>query len=122
MPSMPFSDWRMMFIPGGMKLATSVGMPIPRLTYIPSRSSRAVRAAICSRVSGGMSGAPLADGALFDRLLEGRALDDPLHVDAGGVDLVRVQRPRLDQLFDLGDRDAPGRRHHGVEVARRLSI
>jgi hypothetical protein len=30
-------------------------MPIPRFTYIPSRSSRAARWAICSRVNGGMT-------------------------------------------------------------------
>src|SRR3954452_13024486 len=89
-PSIPFSDWRITSIPLGMKFATSVGMPIPRFTYIPSRSSLAARAAICSLVSG-MSVAPLADRALLDRLLVGGALHDPLHEDAGRVHLVRVE-------------------------------
>ena len=43
MPSSPFSDCRTMSVPAGTKFATSVGIPIPRLTYIPSRSSRAAR-------------------------------------------------------------------------------
>jgi hypothetical protein len=43
MPSSPFSDCSTMCVPAWMKLATSVGMPIPRLTYIPSDSSRAAR-------------------------------------------------------------------------------
>ncbi len=33
MPSRPFSDWSVTFMPAGMKLATSVGMPMPRLTW-----------------------------------------------------------------------------------------
>ena len=32
MPSRPFSDCSVTLMPGGMKLATSVGMPMPRLT------------------------------------------------------------------------------------------
>ena len=31
--------------------------------------------------------------------------DDPLHVDARGVDLVGIERARLDELLDLGDGD-----------------
>ncbi len=45
MPSRPFSDCSTMSVPAGMKFATSVGMPMPRLTYIPSGSSRAARLA-----------------------------------------------------------------------------
>ena len=32
MPSMPFSDCRMTFMPAGMKFATNVGIPMPRFT------------------------------------------------------------------------------------------
>ena len=32
MPSMPFSLWSWIRMPGGMWFATSVGMPMPRLT------------------------------------------------------------------------------------------
>ena len=32
MPSRPFSECRVMWMPGGMWFATSVGMPMPRLT------------------------------------------------------------------------------------------
>src|SRR5882672_1642885 len=101
MPSIPFSDCRTMCVPAGTKFATSVGMPIPRFTYIPSDSSRAARWAIWSRVSGGMAGAPFADGSLLYGLFVTRADDDALDVDARRVDLVRVQRARLDQVLDL---------------------
>src|SRR3954447_26264126 len=97
MPSIPFSDCRMMCVPRGTKFATSVGIPIPRFTYIPSASSRAARWAIWSLVSGGMSGAPLADGALLDGLFVGREGHDALHVDARRVVLVGLELPRLDQ-------------------------
>ena len=33
-----------------------------------------------------------------------RALEDALHEDAGRVDLIGIERPRLDELLDLGDR------------------
>ncbi len=39
MPSSPFSDWSQTCIPSGMWLATRVGIPIPRFTTKPSRSS-----------------------------------------------------------------------------------
>ena len=55
------------------------------------------------------SGAPLAHGALLDRLLVLGALDDALHEDAGRVHLVGVELARLDQLLDLGDGDLAGR-------------
>src|SRR3954453_1427725 len=42
-PMRPFSDWKKTWIPFGTKLATRVGMPMPRLTSMPSRSSRAMR-------------------------------------------------------------------------------
>jgi hypothetical protein len=48
---MPFSDWRITSIPAGMWFAISVGMPIPRLTVNPSRSSRTARRMIPSRSS-----------------------------------------------------------------------
>src|ERR1019366_2427475 len=51
MPRMPFSDWRMTSMPFGMKFETSVGMPMPRFTYIPSLSSLAARRMMPSRSS-----------------------------------------------------------------------
>ena len=46
MPRIPFSLCRVTLMPDGMWLATSVGMPMPRFTYQPSRNSRAIRFAI----------------------------------------------------------------------------
>ena len=40
----------------------------------------------------------------LDAFLVGRGFDDPVHADAGHVDVVRVQLPVLDYLFHLGDR------------------
>ena len=45
-PISPFSDWKKTWMPAGTKLATWVGMPMPRLTSIPGLSSRAMRRAI----------------------------------------------------------------------------
>ena len=60
--------------------------------------------------------------ALLDALLVARALEDVLHEDAGRDDVVGIERARLDQVLDLGDRDARGRRHHRIEVARRPPV
>ena len=49
MPSSPFSLCSSIFMPAGMKLLASVGMPMPRLTYMPSANSRAARRAMRSR-------------------------------------------------------------------------
>src|SRR4051794_6146719 len=54
-PRIPFSDCSTTCTPSGRWFGMSVGRPMPRLTYEPSASSRAARAAIWSRVSG-MSG------------------------------------------------------------------
>src|SRR3954471_13055599 len=86
---------------------------MPRLTYTPSRSSCAARAAICSRVSG-ISALP--HGALLDGLLVARALEDPLHVNGGDVDLVAFELADFDQVLDLRDGDARGGAHHRAEV------
>src|SRR5688572_10194152 len=92
-----------------------VGMPMPRFTYWPSSSSIATRAASCSLVSA-MSCLPY--GAAFDPLLGAVHGDDALHEHPGCVHECRVQLAGLDQLLDLGDRDAAGGGAEGVEVAR----
>ena len=48
MPMIPFSDWKNARTPGGRKLATVAGRPMPRLTRSPARSSRATRRAMIS--------------------------------------------------------------------------
>src|SRR5262245_22719669 len=45
-PIRPFSDWKNTVMPAGTKLATMVGMPMPRLTSMPDRSSCAIRLAM----------------------------------------------------------------------------
>src|SRR4051794_21340798 len=94
----------------------SVGMPMPRLTYWPSSSSSATRAASCSLVSA-MS-ARLPYGAAFDPLLGVADGDDPLHEPTGRVDLVGLELARLDEVLDLGDGDPSGGGTERVEVAR----
>src|SRR5215203_3682692 len=101
---------------------------MPRLTYWPSRSSWAARAAICSRVSAISALPPLAagsrsHGAPLDPLLDVRPdPDHPLDEDAGRVDLLGPDLPDVDHLLDLGDRDPPGRGAQRVEVARALAV
>src|SRR5918995_4338371 len=101
---------------------------MPRFTYEPSSSSAAARAAICSRVSGisglhllalGLVGLAGLHRTLLDPLLDVLANgNDALDVDAGQVDLVRIQLTRLDQLLDLRDGDPAGHRGQRVEVPR----
>src|SRR3954453_9639105 len=68
---MPFSECSTTCTPWGTKFGTKVGMPMPRLTYWPSSSSSATRAASSSRVSAMGSGLLVA-GALGAGLLAGR--------------------------------------------------
>src|SRR3546814_8971461 len=64
----------------------------------------------------------LAHDALFDALLVPFGNDQALHENAGRVDMVGIDRAGGKQLLDLRDRDAAGRRHPRVAVARRLAI
>merc|ERR1719494_1693525 len=49
-PRIPFSDCRWTVIVGGMKLDASIGIPIPRLAYIPSLNSQAALLTIFSLI------------------------------------------------------------------------
>jgi hypothetical protein len=60
-------------------------------------------------------------GAYLDALLVAGSLDEPVDVDSGEVDLVRVQAAGLDDLLNLGNADLAGRRHGRVKVAGRIS-
>src|SRR5262249_49695439 len=100
-------------------------MPIPRLTYSPSLSSAATRAANCVLVSG-MS-RPLrrlvrTDSAAFDVLAPGADVDDPVHEHTRRVNLLGIQFAWLDKGFHLGDRDPSGHGREWVEVAGRRVV
>ena len=60
-------------------------------------------------------------GPLLDQFDVIGHVDDALHIDARGVDIVGVDLARLHQVLDLGDRDLAGGRHHGVKIARGLA-
>src|SRR5690606_21331209 len=97
---------------------------MPRLTYEPSLSSLAARAAICSRVQAMSGSLARADGPLLDPLLcrlLGCQCDDPVDEDTGEVHLVGVQLAGLDELLDLRDGDPAAHRGERVEVARGLA-
>src|SRR5438270_418906 len=99
----------------------SVGKPMPRLTYWPSLSSRATRAASCVRVSATSApSAALARRDALDALAAGADLHDALHEDAGQMHLLGIERARLHELLDFRDRDLAGHRAQRVEVARRF--
>jgi len=49
-------------------------------------------------------------------------LDHGIDVNAGGVDVFRVDLARLDEILDLGDRVRPGHGHGRVEVLRRFAV
>src|SRR5262245_56689254 len=110
-PRIPFSDWRMTSMSGGMWLAMSVGMPMPRFTVKPSFSSLTARRMMPSRSS--MSGFP--HRSPLDAFLS-RGDDQAVDENAGGMDALRVELPDLDELLDLGDRDLPRGDRHGIEV------
>src|SRR4051812_11216835 len=119
---MPFSECSTTCTSSGTKLGTRVGIPMPRLTYWPSSSSRATRAASWSRVrligvpfgglvaGGGRRGGAVgarAGGAVLD-LLALRADDDhPVDEDPGQVHVLGPDLAGLDELLDLGDGDPP---------------
>src|SRR3990172_7276925 len=83
---------------------------------MPSRSSRATRTAISSRVS------PLTMWSAIPPDRHARALHDTVHVDGRRADQLRVELARLYHLFDFRDDEAGGRRHHRVEVPPSLSV
>src|SRR5262249_28127165 len=71
-PISPFSDWKYTCNPGGTNFETSVGMPMPRLTSMPSLSSCAIRLAMIVWASMGS-----------------RVGDDVVDDGCGGDDVVR---------------------------------
>src|SRR4051812_7468958 len=95
-------------MPSGTKFATRVGRPMPRFTAMPSRSSLATRMAISSLVK--------PAGVML------RSLHDAVDVNAGRDHQLRVQITRIHKLLDFSDGHACCRRHHLVEVARRLAV
>src|SRR5690606_24468994 len=62
-----------------------------------------------------------AQGAFFDAFFEAAA-DQPVDVDAGGVNLRRVEFTGFDDLLDLDHGDAPGGGDHRVEVLRGVAV
>ena len=90
---------------------------------MPSCSSCAARSAIWLR-SQGMLRPPQAAGLRTVRCsmrFSCCALDDPVHVDAGQVDVVGIEAARLHDLLHLHDADLAAHRGGRVEVARCLA-
>src|ERR1700675_4701850 len=105
----------------GMWLGIRVGNPTPRLTYCPSCSSAATRAASWSRLQ--LMAAPPRKRVvppphrfalhrrwrswlhrlLFDRLHRVGHMHHPVHVDPRGVHLDGVDLARFDQMLNLRD-------------------
>src|SRR5215475_63 len=111
MPSTPFSKWKITSRPAGTWSATMVGMPMPRLTYQPSGMSVASRWAIWVRLSGGACAVSVMGALLkFGRVTAGN-MQHPVHEDAGRHDLLRVERPKLDQMLGLHNSGLGRHRH-----------
>src|SRR5918993_894361 len=104
-PIRPFSDWKKTCIPLGTKLATRVGMPMPRLTSIPSRSSCAMRLAMrdCESMA----------SAFRDEVVDDRR---------GRHDMVRRDDAHRHDVLRLDDHGLRSHRHQWVEVARRKGV
>src|SRR5690625_4592713 len=105
---------------------------MPRLTYCPSRSSAAVRAASSSRVRAISTVLlpcrrylpvwSLAHRLPLDSFDRVGAVHHPMHMDSRSMHLRGVDVAGFDQVLDLGDGDPPGRRALRVEVGRGLPV
>src|SRR5690242_144708 len=87
---------------------------MPRLTYCPSTSSFATRAASSSRLS--------TDRPPLDALLYPGRVHHALHEHTGRVDQHRVELTGLHELLDRGDRDPAGSGAQRVEVLGALLV
>src|SRR3954469_9712775 len=125
MPRMPFSECTTTSRSAGMWSATSVGMPMPRLTYHPSGMSRASRAAMPVRPSRLVPNVLEPCAASFIALLPsarqlriaGRDMQHAIDEDAGGDDLVRRQLADIADMVRLHHGERAGHGHDRVEVA-----
>src|SRR5687768_13953080 len=113
----------------GMKLATSVGIPIPRLIYMPSLISCAMRFAI--PVLSSMTGCfnyyiterlcalvfDASDRSLFDPFLVALASENPLNINSWRVNTIRIQFSCGDELFHFRNGNFSCGGHHGVKVS-----
>ncbi len=102
------------------------------MTSQPSWNSAARRSHICCRVRPGALPEALG-GAAHDSTAAlpgighqasggGGMPDHAVHEDAGGMDLVGIDRAdRQNVLFDLDQGGARRHRHHGIEVALRAA-
>ena len=122
-PRMPFSACRVTVEAAGRWPGIIVGRPIPRLTYSPGFSSSAARAAISSRVQLMPSAASRGRVVRFSMSFSGawagvssttRWTKTPGRWTSSGSMLAD-----LDDLLGLDDRQSPGHRGAGVEVAGR---
>ena len=97
---------------------------MPRLTYCPSCSSCATRAASCVARQRHLSPPPacrtVRRSMRFSVACSAPSATTRCTKIPGSVDVVGVELARLDELLDLGDRDPPGHRDQRVEVARGL--
>src|SRR5690348_491396 len=105
-PISPFSDWKNTLTSAGIWFATSVGMPMPRLTSIPGRNSRAMRFAI-------MVCASIVVSRVCDEIINYRRRR--YHV---------VGRDETDRHYVLGGRNRglAGHRDHRIEISARQRI
>src|ERR1700756_2176731 len=105
----------------GMWLGIRVGNPTPRLTYCPSCSSAATRAANSSRLQLILRSS-WPHRLLFDLLYRVGHMHHPVHVDPGGVHLGGVDLARFDQVLNLRDGDPARYGTVRVEVGGRRVV
>src|SRR3546814_10117699 len=61
-------------------------------------------------------------GAKLDPLVVERALNHPVDIDAGRMNMIGIEASSRHDLLDLRDRHSAGSRHVGIEVTSGLSI
>src|SRR5690348_9166016 len=111
-PITPFSAWKMTSRSDGTKSATSVGMPMPRLTSQPSGMSCAHHAAMPLRSSGVNAIEALSE----------RHVQHAVHEDAGRDDGLRRKFPKSDDIARHRDGELRSHCHHRIEVSRTVAV
>src|ERR1700722_1675776 len=98
-----------MVMPRGTWAAVKFGIPQPRFTQAPSESSRAVRCAICSRVSLGLD--------IAETLSDHDAVDEDKWSDNG----LGIERAYFLDFLDFDESRAGRSGHDWIDTARQLA-
>src|SRR5450432_464036 len=96
-------------MPSGTYAAVRFGMPQPRFTQAPSGSSRAARAAICSRVS------------LALDIAQPLGHDDSIHKNKWGHNVFGIESADFHNVLNFHERGLGRGGHDRIKISRAFS-